>query len=293
METGDGGRQRPPYQPPRCPAPPGPPSIRANLFSPPVGHPLRPRSARAPVCRPQSPTITPSPLSPDPDRPPEISPGDPGLDHITALRVLLVDARASLRHLMLETLRARYAVSAAGEHYSGEEACRDYLRLRPDVVILHLDLPGISGAETAHRLLQRQPRAALVLVGREHEGIRRDRVLQLGVRGYLRETRLRDELPAAVETVAGGGRYLDTTTARDLALNGQHPATAALEGLSIREFEIFCLHAGGHSLDAIAARLSLGYKTVAGYGTRIRAKLGVRTSAELAQLAARWGLVRG
>jgi DNA-binding NarL/FixJ family response regulator len=228
-------------------------------------------------------------LRPPTDLPPE-STRDSNTRDEEALRVLLVDARASLRRLMLDALGQRLTVSLVGEHYTGEQACREYLRARPDVVLIHLDLPGISGAETAHRLLQRQPRAALVLIGREHEGVRRDRVLQIGVRGYLRETRLRDELAAAVEAVAAGGRYLDTATARELALEGQHPATAALEGLSMREFEIFCLYAAGHSLDAIAARLSLGYKTVAGYGTRIRARLGVRTSAELSGLVARWGL---
>ena len=205
---------------------------------------------------------------------------------------MLVDARTSLRRLMLDSLRARGPAECAGECFTGEEACRDYLRARPDVVICHLDLPGISGAETAHRLLQRHQRAAIVMLGREGEGVRRDRVLQSGVRGYLRETRLRDELPVAADAVATGGRYLDTETARELALHGQHPATARLEGLSMREFEIFWLSAAGHSLDVIAARLSLGYKTVAGYGTRIRAKLGVRTSAELSALANHWGLTR-
>jgi len=208
------------------------------------------------------------------------------------LRLMLVDARSSLRRLMLETLRPLGPTSPVGECFTGEEACRDYLRIRPNVVICHLDLPGISGSETAHRLLRGHPRAAIVMLGREGDGVRRDRVLQTGVRGYLRETRLRDELPMAVQAVAAGGRYLDTETAREIILDGPHPATASLEGLSMREFEVFCLSAAGHSLDAIAARLSLGYKTVSGYGTRIRAKLGVRSSAELAKLALRWGLTR-
>jgi two-component system, NarL family, invasion response regulator UvrY len=210
-----------------------------------------------------------------------------------ALKIMLVEPRSSMRRLITELLRHDFRVDALTECPRGEQASGEFLRLQPDVVVCQLELPGISGAETADRLIRRQPRASIVTFGRDSDGIRRDRALRQGARGYVRESHLRENLAAAIRVVAGGGHYLDPETARELALRGPHPATAPLAALSMREFEVFCLIVSGEPLDTIAQRLSLGYKTVAGYGTRIRSKLGVRKTTELEQLATAWGLNTG
>lgn len=204
---------------------------------------------------------------------------------------MLVEADAARRGQLAAAMLPGPMVQLISPCASGEQACGEYLSSSPRVVVCAVELPGISGVETLYRLRRRDSRAAVIMLGADDDALRRDRCLQTGARGYLRESHALRDIAEAVRCVADGSNFLDDETAQQLALNGPNQAAAQLEALSIREFEVFYLLAQGQALSTIAKRLSLGYKTVAGYGTRVRHKLAVSSSAELSQLANRLGVL--
>lgn len=208
-----------------------------------------------------------------------------------ARKVMLVDQRPEIRQRLAKSILREAPATLITECASGENACGEFLRDLPDVTLVALDLPGISGVETIHRLFQRNPRANIVVLGRDLRCARRDRCLKAGARGYIRETRAQADIFPAIESVALGGTFMDMESAREIAIHGLHPATAELEVLSDREFEVFFMMVHGQNLNSIAKRLSLGYKTIAGYGTRIRGKLGLKSSGDILRFAMTHGLM--
>jgi two-component system, NarL family, invasion response regulator UvrY len=162
----------------------------------------------------------------------------------------------------------------------------------PDVVVMDISLPDVSGIEALRRLLARDPSACVLMFSIHDEAIYADRAFAAGAYGYVTKASAPDVLVEAVREVAARRRYLSADVARVLALDRLSGGDDPMQALSPREFEIARLLADGATVHAIAARLHLNYKTVANYQTAIRQKLGVETSAQLAKIATRSGLVR-
>ena len=118
-----------------------------------------------------------------------------------------------------------------------------------------------------------------------------EKALQAGARGYIGKSSAPVVMVEAVRQIAGGNVYIDADIAQRLAFKKTKGDKLPFDALTTREFEIFCLLAEGSSVNDIAERLSLSYKTVANYSTQIKSKLEVGTPAELARLAIRHGLV--
>jgi DNA-binding NarL/FixJ family response regulator len=118
-----------------------------------------------------------------------------------------------------------------------------------------------------------------------------EQALAAGARGYVTKSSAPRVLVAAVKQVAAGGQPLAGDIARRLKFARGRGGDSPLKQLSTREFEIFCLLAEGLGSAEVAKRLSLSHKTVANYGTQLKAKLGVATVAELTRLAIRHGVI--
>lgn len=207
------------------------------------------------------------------------------------IRVMLVDDHAVVRTGFSALLRNQGGIDVVAEADSGEAALKVYAGCEPDIMILDMTLPGISGLEVLRRLLARYPNAR-VLIFSMHEDIAFvEQALQAGARGYLGKSSRPDVLVDAVRQIAGGSVYIDPDIAQRLAVQKTRHGESRFQVLSTREFEIFCLLAEGLSVGDIAERLSLSYKTVANYATQIKSKLEVSTPAELARLAIRHGIV--
>ncbi|MFI4935799.1 MAG: response regulator [Caulobacterales bacterium] len=201
------------------------------------------------------------------------------------MKVLIVDDHAIVRDGLARLLIAE------GEHQVSQAANgRDALgltrSLRPELVILDLNLPGLGGLELLRRLIQAG--AAKVLVLSMHaEPLYARRALEAGAQGYVSKNAAPDELLTAVRKVAGGGRYVEAEIAQALALGA---GGESLDALSPRELEIMRLLAAGSSLAEISAALGVGYKTVANTCTLIKSKLGVARTADLVRLAIETGV---
>jgi two-component system, NarL family, invasion response regulator UvrY len=207
------------------------------------------------------------------------------------IRALLVDDHPVVRAGYKLLLQHAGEIEVIAEADSGELACRHYVDCRPDVVIMDLSLRSMSGLEAIRRIVSRDAAAKVLVFSMHEDTMFAERALAAGARGYITKSSAPHVLVEAVKQVAAGGVFIDQDIAQRLAFQKVGGRSAALKDLSTREFEIFCLLAGGATTGDIGRRLSLSSKTVANYATQIKAKLGVGTVAELTRLAIRHGVV--
>jgi two-component system invasion response regulator UvrY len=207
-------------------------------------------------------------------------------------RVMLVDDHVLVR-MGFRMLLADAAIEVAAEADTGEQACQDYARVRPDVVVLDLSMPGMGGLEALRRLLA-QDAAARVLVLSAHEDTAHPRrALKAGALGYLAKRSAPDELIAAVRAVAAGRRYVDARTAQALAVAQIDGDASPVDLLSEREFAVFLQLARGASVAQIAEQLKLAPSTVGTHLYHVKQKLNAGNQSELTLIALRWGLLEG
>lgn len=206
------------------------------------------------------------------------------------IRVLLVDDHAVVRAGFRRLLEG-CGVRVSAEADTGEAGYRAYVDAPCEVVILDLALPGRGGLETLRRLRARDAGARVLVFTMHDEPAFAEQALAAGALGYVTKSSSPEVLLDAVTRVARGERCLSPDIAERLALAPSGGPQAAIEALSPREFEIFRQLAAGHSAAEIGERLALSAKTVANYGSQIRARLGVGSRAGLARLAIRLGLI--
>ncbi len=212
---------------------------------------------------------------------------------MSAVRVLLVDdhrvVRAGFRRLLEEA--PGVAIDVVGEAQDARGACRAYVELEPDVAVMDLALPDLSGVEAIRRITARAPDARILVLSMHEEPIFAEQALAAGARGYLTKSAAAESLVDAVRAVMAGPVYLEPRLDRALARRRRSAEGGGPAALSAREFEVFRQLAEGRSAAEIAAALCLSYKTVANYATRVRAKLGVTGTAGLVRLAIRHGVM--
>lgn len=208
------------------------------------------------------------------------------------IRVLLVDDHAVVRVGYTLLLQSAPGIVVIAEAQDGEEACRKCQELKPEVVVMDLSLPGMGGLEAIRRISVQSPEVRILVFSMHEDTVFVEHALTAGASGYLTKNSAPEAMVSAVKRIAEGGIYLEPEIAQRLAYQKVRGNTTSFQKLSAREFEIFCLLAEGLNINVIAQRLSLSYKTVANYGTQIKDKLGVETSAELARMAIRHGLLK-
>lgn len=208
------------------------------------------------------------------------------------IRVLLVDDHAVVRMGFRLLLQSVADISVIAEADSGESACRQYMELNPDVVIMDLAMPGMGGLQALRRIRAHHPDARVLTLSAHDDPMHARRALQEGARGFLSKRSAPEALLEAVATVAGGRRYLDPALAQKLALAEFDGGTKSpVERLSEREFEVFVRLAGGATVQRIAVDLNLSASTVGTHLYNIKQKLGVANQSELTLLAIRHGLI--
>jgi len=208
-----------------------------------------------------------------------------------ATRILLVDDHAVVREGYRRLLERTRDIEVIAEAASGEDAYRLFCDLRPDVVVMDINLPGMSGIEATRRMLAREPDAKVLVFSMHEDALFGSRALQAGARGYVTKASAPEVLVEAVRAVSAGRVYLSHDMAQELALQTVPGQEVPLNSLSPREFEVFRLLAEGKSVNDIARILSLSQKTIANYQSLIKQKLEADTSAQMVWIALKRGLV--
>ena len=208
-----------------------------------------------------------------------------------AVRVLLVDDHAVVREGYRRLLERTPEIEVVAEAATGEDAYRAFCDLNPDVVVMDINLTGMSGIEAARRMLAREPDARILVFSMHEDALFGSRALQAGARGYVTKASAPEVLVEAVKAVSAGRLYISHDMAQELALQTVPGQDLPLNALSPREFEVFRLLAEGKSVGDIARILSLSQKTVANYQSLIKQKLDADTSAQMVWIALKRGLV--
>ncbi len=206
------------------------------------------------------------------------------------IRVFIVDDHALVRAGMRMILSAETDIEVLGDVESGEEALPLVRKLRPDVVLCDLHLPGVSGLEVTERIVKGDQGTRVIIVSVLEDGPMPKRLLEAGASGYVGKGGDASELLRAIRDVARGKRYLASNIAQNLALSNLEGGASPFDELSPRELEIALLLVQGFRQEEIAKRLSLSAKTVNTHKTRLFEKLAITDSIALARLAAQYGL---
>lgn len=206
------------------------------------------------------------------------------------IRVFLLDDHALVRTGMRLMLSGETDIEVVGEADSGEIALPMIRRLKPDVVLCDLHLPGISGLEVTERIVKCDYGSRVVVVSVLEDGPMPKRLIEAGASGYVGKGGDAVELLRAVRDVARGKRYLANGIAQHLALAGIGGESSPFDALSPRELEIAMLLVQGMRQEEIAKRLSLSAKTVNTHKSRLFEKLGIQDSIALARLSSQYGL---
>ena len=207
----------------------------------------------------------------------------------STITVLLVDDHAVVREGYRRLLERDGRLKVIGEAAAAAEALALEADLEPDVVVLDIALPGVSGIEILRRILAHRPEARVLMFSMYQDAIFAERALEAGARGYLSKASAPDLLVEAVRCIAAGQTYVGPDIKQALALHASG-TTELTVPLSARELEVLRLLTQGYAVNAIAERLGLSAKTVANHQSSIKQKLGATNALQLILIARQLGL---
>ncbi len=188
------------------------------------------------------------------------------------IRVLIVDDHAILRDGLKALLQDEPDIEVVGEAGTGREAIKLIRQLRPDVVLMDISMPDMTGLEATEVIKKGYPEVKVIALTVHESETYLKRMMQVGANGYVVKRAAAQELTNAIRTVMRGGVYIHPDIAKQL----------------VSELRLIAL---GYTNQQIADRLSLSVKTVETYRARIADKLGLRTRAELVKYALQHGLL--
>jgi two-component system, NarL family, nitrate/nitrite response regulator NarL len=211
----------------------------------------------------------------------------------TRIRVLLVDDHPIVRRGIGSCLARHSNLEIVGEAADGHEALAKIRTLLPDIVLMDLDMPHMSGLAVAEILRKEYPQTKVLILSMHQQSEYVERILQSGVHGYVLKDAPVEELVRAVETVYAGETFFSPEIAR-VALNGFVQGTGDAphpRDVTPREREVLIKIAEGYSNKEIAISLGVGVRTVETHRERIMRKLDIHSIAGLTRFCIAKGLI--
>ena len=208
------------------------------------------------------------------------------------INVLLTDDHVLVRSGIRRLLEDSNEVNIVGEANCGEDSIKLAQELKPDVILMDVNMPGIGGVEACRRILQRNPEQKIIVLTIHNEQTFPKRMLEIGAKGYLTKECGVDEMLTAIRQVYNGGAYIAPSIAQQLALsllpgNKNNP----IDRLSRREFQVMLMISHGLTNAEISDKLCLSPKTISTYRLRLLEKLGAQNEVDLIRIAVEQGIV--
>jgi DNA-binding NarL/FixJ family response regulator len=218
---------------------------------------------------------------------------------VPRIRVLIVDDHAMVRRGMRDFLELHADLEVVGEAADGVEALEAAARLRPDVVVMDLVMPGLDGIAATTQLKVRHPSIEIVAITSFIEEDRIAAAIEAGASGFLLKDAEADDLAGAIRSAHGGEVYLDPAVAgivarrmRDAGRNGVDRSDDGIARLTARERDVLACVARGLPNRAIADELGMAERTARTHVSNILAKLGLTSRTQAALFAVEHGLDR-
>lgn len=214
---------------------------------------------------------------------------------MSALTIVLADDHHVVREGLKTLLETELGCVVVGEAADGFEAMALVERLRPDVLVVDVLMPGLTGLEVTRRVRQYAPQTRVVVLSMHSDESYVREALRAGATAYVLKEAKATEFVQAVREAAAGRRYLSTALSERAieAYIQQIEATTTdlYEMLTTRERDVLHLAAQGHTAAEIAEQLSIGIRTVETYRANLMRKLGLRTQTDLIRYALRRGII--
>jgi DNA-binding NarL/FixJ family response regulator len=206
-----------------------------------------------------------------------------------SVKILLADDHRIMRDGLRSLIEKRPEMEVVAEAENGRAAVKLTRRLRPDVIVMDINMPDLNGIDASRQIVAEFPGTKIIT---DHQFVAG--ALKAGVSGYLQKDSAFEELEQAIRTVVSNRTYLSPSIAGDV-VEGYVQKLAAAESadptlLTEREREVVQLYAEGHATKQIAERLNLSIKTVETHRRHIMQKLNITSIAELTKFAIREGL---
>jgi two-component system response regulator NreC len=217
--------------------------------------------------------------------------------HTSCIRILLVDDHAIVRSGLRMLLESQADMLIVGEASTGRQAVQLAQDLQPDIILMDITLPDISGVEATRELQRAGCRSGVIALTIHEDEQFFFEMLQAGAVGYVPKRAAPEDLLGAIHMVHSGEIYiypgLTKLLVNDFLQRVEEDATskATLDGLTQREQEVLIALASGESNDEIAARLSISKHTVSRHRENLMRKLGLHNRSELVKYAIRKGLI--
>lgn len=200
------------------------------------------------------------------------------------MRVLIVDDHPMVIAGCRGMLASHSDIDVVEAH-DASEALDAHGATAPDVTVLDINLPGLSGYELLRRILKRDPKSRVIVFTMNDNPVFAARAIELGAMGYVAKSEDPSQFVKAVRAVAEGERYLSHQVAQRLAFFNQQQRSNPITDLSPREIETVRLLADGKGVAEIGHAMNISYKTVANCCTLLKRKLGARSRADLIRIA--------
>jgi len=201
------------------------------------------------------------------------------------IRILCVDDHPVVRDGLEAIINLQPDMMSAGSAATGGEALERFLELRPDVTLVDLQLPDMSGFDLIKKIRDKSPNARIIVLSSYEGDVDIQRALEAGAQGYVVKGIVREELLETIRSVHAGKRRLPAAVAQKLA---EHMAD---DPISPRELEVLSLMATGKRNKEIAGELSIAEDTVKMHVRNILSKLQVNDRTEAVTIALRRGII--
>ena len=210
-------------------------------------------------------------------------------------RVLIIDDHAMVREGVAQIIEHAEDLSVCCSASTANEGLEKVRKLKPDLVLVDITLPGKNGVEFIKDARAFRPDLLILAMSMHDESLYAERVLRAGGRGYIRKQEGGDKLIEAMRRVLRGEIAVSERVASRVleTFSGRKTMASPLGGLSDRELEVFQLIGQGRTMKEIGAALHLSPKTIEVHRAHIRQKLRIKSAAELVAYAARWSETQG
>ena len=200
-------------------------------------------------------------------------------------RILVVDDHPMLREGVIAVIELEAELEIAGQASNGAEAVEAFRKLKPDITLMDLQMPGIGGIEAIQSIRADFPEARIIVLTTYAGDVQALRALKAGAAGYLLKSALRKDLIDTIRKVHSGRKHIPPEIAEQIAFH------SANESLSERETSILRLVSGGKANKEIARQLSISEETVKAHLKNTFVKLGVTDRTEAVITAAKRGII--
>lgn len=207
-------------------------------------------------------------------------------------QIVVVEDHPIMSKGLTKTIDSELGFEVIAQFQSGEELLKQVDDLTPDLILVDISLPGMSGLELIKHIVARNKDSKILVVSRHDESLYAKRVIRAGAKGYLMKLEAGEVLMKAIRKILNGGIYVSDEVSEKLlmsmAYGDKNLNESPVDTLSDRELEVFELTGKGNTTREIAEQLHLSVKTVESYRARIKVKLNLDNATELMRHAVKW-----